>query len=263
MLLSYLAGQPQVVALVAGRTDLKQLVESRSAISASAFVDASQQLLGDVQESMPHFLEISIADSQATIISSTVAESIGVSLSGRPEFRDGRRAAYLGRPEIIRSARPAARIGAADPRCGGRTPRSAGGAARRQPAQSDALQRDRPGQDRAKCWSRPKLESRPCICFRLRGEGRLSVPLAEVPALAAALAGGSGFAAENYEGIPVLAASAPVVVDAAKHNRWALLAKIDRQEAYAPITAFRHLFLHCNVFWSWPELRLRTGSHDA
>ena len=65
------------------------------------------------------------------------------------------------------------------------------------------------------------------------------VPLAQAPAMAAALNGQSGFGAmRDYRGVQVLAAYRPV-----GYLDWGLVTKIDEAEAYEPINVLRRLFV--------------------
>ena len=65
------------------------------------------------------------------------------------------------------------------------------------------------------------------------------VPLAQAPAMAAALNGESGFKAViDYRGDRVLAAYRPV-----GYRDWGIVTKIDEAEAYEPVNVLRHLFI--------------------
>ncbi len=65
------------------------------------------------------------------------------------------------------------------------------------------------------------------------------VPLTQVPAMAAALDGQSGFeSVRDYRGVQVLAAYRPV-----GYRDWAIVTKMDEAEAYEPINVLRRLFI--------------------
>ena len=72
-------------------------------------------------------------------------------------------------------------------------------------------------------------------------QGRL-VPLTDVPAMEKALEGHSGFSSGDYEGKRAYMVYMPVVLEPAEEGGpadWGLVAKIDAEEAFAPISEFR------------------------
>ncbi len=71
------------------------------------------------------------------------------------------------------------------------------------------------------------------------------IPLKKVPAMAKALEGRSGFETENYNGKSALTVYMPIVLQPDEPGSpadWGLVAKIDADEAFAPISNFRDWF---------------------
>ena len=67
----------------------------------------------------------------------------------------------------------------------------------------------------------------------------VDVPLAQAPAMAAAVNGQSGFkSVRDHRGVQVLAAYRPV-----GYRDWGIVTKIDEVEAYEPVNSLRHLFI--------------------
>ena len=74
--------------------------------------------------------------------------------------------------------------------------------------------------------------------FPPRGTKSISVPLARIPSMAAAIAGlqNDDVAEVEYDGRSVIARYQPIVYQPAKYQPWGIVAKIDSSEAYWPVT---------------------------
>ncbi len=257
MLVTYLTQQSQVAALVAGRTGLKESLAGRPPDHQPDLPEALRRL-HDVQETMPHFLEIAIADPQGKVMTSTVESSIGGSLADRPEFRAGRSASYISRPEVLEGA---VRLRLAQPIHGQGADLLGVLTVLLEISPLDqALSSDIGLGQTGEVLVAAQEGDQIVYLFSPRGERRLTVPLAEVPAMAAALAGERGFRPETYEGVPVLAVSAPVTIGAQRKIDGACWPRSISKRRMRRSRHFAERSLRCKAFWCSWESRRRTRS---
>ncbi|HEX4144340.1 MAG TPA: PAS domain S-box protein [Pirellulales bacterium] len=246
LLLDYLEGQRQLGLMVARRTFLRSLVEKYLAGEDSDFVTTSQRLLADSQEATapeqgggPTFLEISIADLEGRIITSTASQLVGQSVADKPEFLNGREKSYLASSHadqtirlhlstkmvddsgqlmamllVLLDVRPVAAMLEGDSGLG---------------KTGELLVASREG-DGAIYLQTP------------HGELRGTIPLAESRVLAMSLYGKEDFKTSHYQGKSVLMLYMPIDLDHDGPDDWGLIAKIDSDEAFAPIDQFRNMF---------------------
>ena len=79
--------------------------------------------------------------------------------------------------------------------------------------------------------------------FASPGKPGSNVPVEDVPPLARALDGQRGAEVTHYDGVDVLAAYQPVVYQPDNSSSWGLVAKMDLEEAYAPVTRLRNTLI--------------------
>jgi PAS domain S-box-containing protein len=246
LLLDYLEGQRQLGLMVARQTFLRSVIEKYLGGEDNDFLATSQRLLANSQEATspeqggePTFLEISIADLEGQIITSTAPLRVGQSVAGNPEFIHGRERSYLAsssKDETIRlqlstkmvddsgqlmavllvllDVRPLAAMLEGNAGLG---------------KTGEMLVASRAG-DRA-------------IYLRTaRGEDRGTIPPAESQVMAKVLDGKEDFKTSQFQGKSVLMFYMPIDLDHDGPDDWGLIAKIETEEAFAPIDDFRNIF---------------------
>ena len=242
MLLNYLDQQRQLANMVFKQMFFQNLLDKHLFETAEDFAAVGQRLREGTQAIPPSFLELSIVDPQGMVVGSTSSQLVGKSVADRPEFLHGREESfflstsdpdrarlYLSTPMtaedghllgvllVLLDVHPLAEMIEGTAGLG----------------QTGQLLLARRVGDKAE-YLEPPPASR----------GRL-VPLSEVPAMEKALQGHSGFSSGDYEGKRAYMVYMPVVLEPAEEGGpadWGLVAKIDTEEAFAPISDFGHKF---------------------
>jgi PAS domain S-box-containing protein len=242
MLRGYLEQQRQLAAMIVKQLFYQSLLEKHLEGADDGFPAIGQRLLDRSQAIPSSFLELSIVDPLGKIVASTSAWLIGQSMAERPEFIHGREESYftssphpeslhlylstpmtdndgqfLGVLLVLLDIHPLTAMLDGDIGLG-RT--------------GQLLLASRVGENAVYLPSST-------------GDRRGMIPLKKVPAMAKALEGRSGFKTENYDGKSALTVYMPIVLqpdDAGSPADWGLVAKIDADEAFAPISNFRDWF---------------------
>ncbi len=240
MLLGYLGQQRQLAAMISQRTFLRGLLEKYLAGESNDFLETGSRLLNDAQQAAPAFLEILIADPHGEIVVSTDSLMLGHRVAETPEFIHGREESYL----VSSPTDEAIRLHLSTTILDGRG-RLVGVLLVLLDIQPliDMLNGDvglgKTGEllvaslasgDDAEYLQKP------------RGEHRAIIPLADVPSMAKALRGESGFKSSHYKGKSILTFYMPIALQPGGPDDWGLVAKIDAGEAFAPIDDFRDMF---------------------
>ena len=237
MVLAHVAQQHELVRLVASRTRLRQLVGSYSEgdrDQQSLHQDA-KPILVDAQQSSEGFLEIQIVDHRGLVLAGTEDRHVGTDRSEDPDFERGLITEHLGQI-VLRSGDPVAALAAP---------------LRAQDGQSlgavmvlidmsplVAILTESPGLGESgqilMAW-RDGDEAR--YLLPPRGETVLAVPLASVVPMASAIGGlrNTEVLEADYGGVRVLAQYQPIEYQPAEYRAWGLVARIDADEAYAPL----------------------------
>ncbi|HEX8202186.1 MAG TPA: GAF domain-containing protein [Isosphaeraceae bacterium] len=238
MLLAYVRQQEERAALITNRTRLRRLLEDRAAgrIALEAFRAEASQSLADVLAGTQGFLALWIVDPQGRVIAATDAGDLDRDISASAGFAAGRQEVYLGPPHRVGAVDLAAlMMPARDPE--GRVLGVVGVLLDAGPfvrLLTDTTGLGQSGEvlvgmrigDRIQHLLPPRQAP--------LGEPA-GYPPERVQAMSLALAGQTGtLPTIDYRGVRVLAAYRPV-----GYGGWGLIAKIDQEEAYAPVTWLR------------------------
>ncbi|MGE0710540.1 MAG: response regulator [Planctomycetota bacterium] len=230
VLRGFLETQEQRATLLASRTRLRALIGEHldGARDLQSLQLEAQPILHDAQEAAPGFLQVWIAGPEGRVIVAVDPADLGRDVREHEAFQAGLQGPYLGDPRRLdeRSAAVvAAPLGRDERRLGvlmivvdlePLRQRLRAAADERPPAREVLVAAPQQGQARF-LFARPGVPDR--------------VALERLPAMRAALAGGSGFMdTVDYRGAPVLAVYLPV-----GYRDWGLVAKVDSELAYAPV----------------------------
>jgi len=243
MLQDYVRQQEERALTVASRTHFRELLAAHTVGQEPAgdFLRQTKQILQDAMQGIPGVEAIWVADPAGRVIVATDDALMGMSFAAAPEFVHGQQKAWMGevyerdgRYEVIVAA-PAKvgerLVGVVFLRVGVATLRQLLIAPAGLGETGEVLIATRVGDK-----IRYLLPSR-------QGHAIADITPSEAPAMAAALAGKSGFLrTHDYRGVDVLAAYAPI-----GYRNWGMVAKMDAVEAYAPIAWLRRLFIMVEV----------------
>jgi methyl-accepting chemotaxis protein len=243
MVAAYAAQQRERVALVASRTRLRKLVQEHLAQPGASenFLAESSGILNDAKRSTHGFEDIWITDPDGVAITVTNEKYLGRDFSQEAEFQeglkqthmgvlreiDGEWRTYLSAPArtnegmmlgvvmVLFNAAPLAGLISDDTGLG---------------LTGEVLIATRDGEQ---------------IRYLLppQGNPRMTVAAESVPAMDAALRGETGYGTTTYAGQHVLAAYRPVAYQREQVRRWGMVAKMDVEEAYAPVARLQHIML--------------------
>ncbi len=242
MLLAYLEQQRQLANMVFKQMFFQNLLDKHLTGTAEDFTAIGQRLRDGTQAIPASFLELSIVDPRGTIVSSSNASLVGQSIAERSEFSDALKESHftsVAGPEVVHlylstpmtdesgellgvllcllDLKPLTALLEGDVGLG---------------QSGQILLATRAGENVE------YLE--PTSSGRAR-----QIPLSEVPAMQLALEGKKGSLPGQYEGKAAMIVFMPVVLDAIKEGEqadWGLVAKIDAEQAYAPLTNFSRRF---------------------
>ena len=245
MVLSYVAQQHERVSLVASRTRLRQLISqfSDGEIDELAMREGTQRILADAKRSTLGFLDIWIVDTRGEVITATDDTYLGEDYSDHADFQRGREAKHIGAPQLVEDRYVAFLSAPANTNDG----RQLGvvmvllDVGRLVNIMSDTRGLGETGE--VLIATRKGNDAH--YLLSPRGSKVKSVPLSQVPSMAAAIGGlqNSNVAEVDYDGEAVLARYQPIAYQPPEYQPWGLVAKIDSSEAYEPVTRFGLLFL--------------------
>jgi two-component system sensor histidine kinase/response regulator len=246
LLEGYTRQQLERIALVSSRTRLGDVLRDfeSGAVSEAAFLEESQRILQDAKSSSHDFRELMIADPEGVVITSTSGDYIGKSLADDSAFREGRLHAYLDTPQQVGDQYVADLLAPMDDDEGNLT------GVLIALLDVDRLQRllhDRNGLEETGAVYVGARHGDEVVYLLPPKDGRRSVPLASVPAMAAALEGKTGSSVTRHHGVDVLAAYRPVAFQPGSNTRWGLVAKMDLAEAYAPVARLRQMLIGLQI----------------
>ncbi len=237
MVAAYVAQQRERVLLVASRTRLRNLIAQYLAdpmTSADSFERESSRILLDARKSTKGFTEIWITNPLGKVITATNEDLLGQDFLGEPEFLAGRENAHIGMPRLI-DGKYFAHLAA--------------------PAESNdrqhlgvvmvlldlsplhSLLADKTGLGKTGGVYVATMEGeslRYLFPEPVRAE-KLEDPARVVPMMQA-INHQSGFEVTSFAGKQVLAAYRPVAYQRSHLRSWGMVATIDVEEAYAPIS---------------------------
>src|SRR5947208_3743089 len=234
----YIRQQHERVALVASRTRLRQLIGDYAdgKIAQSEFQKQSRQILEDARRSVEGFLDISIANLQGTVITSTEKTRIGKDFSADPDVLEGRQRAHLGAPRRI--GQTSQSLLTAPVVSSGGTPQGVVIATVDAKPIARLLTSQTGLGESGEVLVGTLQGSKIHLLLPARRDPQLtSIPLDGMPAMVPAIRGQTGLMhSRDYRGVEVLAAYRPV-----GYLDWGLVVKIDSAEAYTPLARFQTL----------------------
>ncbi|MFC1757923.1 cache and HAMP domain-containing protein, partial [Planctomycetota bacterium] len=238
MVLSYVAQQHERVGLVASRTRLRQLIEqfSKGDIEEQAMREGTQRILSDAKQSTEGFLEIWITNDSGEVITATSNTLIGQNFSDHTDFKRGREAKHIGEPRLVRKQHVAYLTAPAMTNSG----RRLGvvmvllDVGRLVEIISNTVGLGETGE----VLIATQRGNQAHYLLPPRSSRETSIPLTQVPSMAAAIEGRQNHdvAEVEYAGSRVLARYQPIAYQPADYQPWGLVAKIDASEAYQPVT---------------------------
>lgn len=240
---SYVSQQQERVKLVATRTRLRQYLSDRLAgrlTDNDEFLAGTQDILRDAKASSPEFFSISITDAAGTVVTSTDNRRLGQDLSASDEYRQGLRAAFLGAPFRRNGVATSYLTAPAKAKDGSHL-----GVVFVELDVTDleALMSDIHGLGETGELLAASLEGDrlhylipPADEFAAK-----TTDPAEAAPMMQAIELGSGRDVGRYGRREVLAVWKPINFHAATHRRWGLVAKMDADEAYAPVAGLVEL----------------------
>src|SRR5437016_2993766 len=232
----YIRQQHERVALVASRTRLRQLIGDYAdgKIAQAEFQKQSRQILEDARRSVEGFLDISIANLQGTVITSTEKTRIGKDFSADPDVLEGRQRAHLGAPRRI--GQTSQSLLTAPVVSSGGTPQGVVIATVDAQPIARLLTSQTGLGESGEVLVGTLQGSKIHLLLPARRDPQLtSIPLDGMPAMVPAIRGQTGLMhSRDYRGVEVLAAYRPV-----GYLDWGLVVKIDAAEVYAPLARFR------------------------
>ncbi|HTU24253.1 MAG TPA: PAS domain S-box protein [Pirellulales bacterium] len=244
LLLGYLGQQRQLAEMLVRRTFLRTTVEKLLAGEKGDLSAAADRVLLDAQHAASGFLVMSLADPQGKIIASTYPEIVGTSVAEAPDFVQGQKESYvssaanddrirlqLSTPMEDESGRLlAVLLTLLDVR-----PLAA------------MLQGDAGLGESGELLIASRVGDHAVYLQTPRGDERGAIPLAEAQVMNKALEGKGGFKTSVYQGKSVLMVYMPIELQPEGPEDWGLVAKIDAEQAFAPIDEFRHMFFMLQV----------------
>ncbi|MGI8982589.1 MAG: response regulator [Pirellulaceae bacterium] len=245
MLLAYVERQQERAALVASRTQLRRLIEQHAGgeLDDDKLRTGAEPILGDARKSIPEFEEIWICDQNGKAIAATNPSLIGKDFSAREEFQQGLKQAFLGMPEddggkyLYLSTPTRTNNG-----------RLLGVLLVRLNADAlVTLLSDNNGLgDTGEILVGSRAGDKIRYLLPTRARHETSVPLAEVPPMAAAISGKEGFQIVRYGGEDSLVRFRPIPYQPNDYRKWGLVARIGVAEAYQPLFRLRRILFLLN-----------------
>lgn len=244
---AYVRRQLERTELAAGRTRLVRLLQdyAEENIDAAALREEANQILRDAQQNSVGIHEIWIASPEGTAIAASDATHVGWTFADDPDFLAGQSQPHFGVPQQVDGqwlTYLTAPIRNNQNQLLGVVM-----------VQHDAT----PLRDLLA--NRQGLEETGEILVGMRKNGDVhylfsppeeagaSVPLAEVPPLAHALAGQRGAVVTRFDGTEVLAAYQPIDYQPGSDRPWGLVATMNLAEAYAPVRQLRRTLITLQI----------------
>ncbi len=240
---SYAHQQLERAALVAGRTRLVELLGDYSTgkITPTDFRKEADRILKDAQENTLNIHEIWVANPQGNVIAASNPAHVDWSFADDPDFLKGRSQPHLGVPQKMDGEWMAY----ATVPIRSEQNHLLGVVIVQHNAESlwNMLE-DRTGLEKTgEIRVGTRTDDTVHFLFAPPGKPGSSVPLADVPPLARALDGEQGSEVTRYGGVDVLAAYQPVTYQPDNNSSWGLVAKMNLDEAYAPVTRLRNTLI--------------------
>ncbi len=240
---SYAHQQLERAALVAGRTRLVELLQDYATgkSTPTEFRKNADQILRDAQENTLNIHEIWVTNPQGNVIAASEPAHLDWSFADDPDFLAGRTRPHLGVPQKVDGnwlAYAAVPIRSEQNHLLG-VVMVQHNATRLWSLVEDRTGLEKTGEIRVGRRSGDAVH----FLFSSAGEKGSSEPLWNVPPMARALNGEQGAEVTHYHGTDVLAAYQPVSYQPDKNPPWGLVAKMDLDEAYAPVTRLRNTLI--------------------
>lgn len=236
LLSAYIQQQHERVALVASRTQFRKLAESylNGELDREQFLPQSQKIITDAQSSTADFEAIWLVDSTGRVITATDDRYFDIDYSRDPDFVAGKAGPHLGFPMKVKNKWQAIVAGPATSSDG----QPLGvvmvliDVGRMVEFLSDVTSLDDTGEVLVAASGGERV--RYLLPPRHNPDFK-EAPMSDVPAMAAAVRGYTGFLQTvDHRGHEVLAAHIPV-----GYKTWGMVVKIDESEAYQPIARLR------------------------
>ncbi|WP_417389774.1 response regulator [Gimesia sp.] len=241
----YVKQQLERSALVTNRTSLHELIQkfNQGEIDLDSFREQSQRILEDTKfGSSSGFRDLWIVNPQGTVITATNADYLSKTYAGDPGFLEGKEHPRLDLPQEVNGRSLTYLVAPMNDEAGNLlgvlmvwldvTPLK------------DILMNRVGLQESGDLLVATKQGDHVRYLFQPRDSDTWSVPIADVPAMAKALQDESGSEVMDYSGERVLVSYRPVNYQPDLEAPWGMVAKINLDEAYAPVTYLRkHLLL--------------------
>lgn len=243
--------QHERVALVASRTQFRKLTAQflKNEIPRDEFVNGTQRILRDANQSIDDFLEIWLVDLEGVAITGANDDRLGQDFSQTPEFTAGQSHSHQGAPKIVDGQyRAILSSPALDPQ--GNLLGVVMVSTRVAPLEK--LLKDTTGLGETGEVVVGSIVGGKVEFLLPSRSGSTAEPTQNVPALVEAINGSEGSAASTFAGEEVLAWRIPVEYQPPEFRQWGLVAKIDSSEAYQPIVRLRNTLL-------WMQLAFLTS----
>jgi two-component system sensor histidine kinase/response regulator len=241
LVLAYVAQQHERVALVASRTRLRQYLEERlsAEVAPEDFLQGSQRILRDALASIEGFVEIWITDPKGVVTTATDEQYLGQDFSADPDFLRGCEELHLGVPRATSDGYVAHLSAPARSNDGTflGVVMVLANANRLRDILSDTTGLG----DTGEVLVGRRVGDEVYYVIRPRGSPLTEVPLGTVPAMEKAIRGEAGYATTIYQGSRVLTAWRPLEYQPNDYQAWGMVAKMDADEAYAPVAGLRNI----------------------
>lgn len=239
----YVQRQLERAALITSRTRLRELVQEfqQDRLTDEAFQEQSRRILADAKSVTGEFRDLWIIGPEGNVITATSDEYLGQNFADDPGFLQAKSHPQLDLPQKVDGRYftylMAPMKNAEDEYIGMLT------------VWLDVSPLEQILTDPA------GLEATGAVLVGLRKDDQVryllkarngqktTVPLSQVPAMAKALEGESGSGVGTYSGRDVLLAFRPVDFQPHSDTQWGLIAKMDLEEAYAPVAHLRAVLL--------------------
>lgn len=249
--------QYERVSLVASRTQFRVLVaqNANQEIDPEKFRERTQRILEDAKASTVGFIDIWFANLAGEVITGTNLDGLSQNFDSAPEFQQGKLGQHLGVPQL-RDGKYVAMLSAPATSREGELLGVVLVLADMTPL--NALLTDRAGLGDTGEVIAGTIENGDVKYLLPPRSGESMVVASKVPALTAAISGENGFEIEPFDGSQALVRYLPVDYQPVNYRKWGLVAKMDVNEAYAPVVSLRNalfavqaIFLLFGVLVSW------------
>jgi two-component system, sensor histidine kinase and response regulator len=238
LLEGYSRHQLERAALVTSRTTLRSLLKSHleGTLEEQPFREQARTILTDAQSSSDGFRDLWITNPEGVVITATNDEILGQDFSDDPNFLQARDQPVLDVPRTV-EGESVTRLQA--------PMRDEQGLllgvlmVSLDAAPLVKLLTDRTGLERTGTVYVGTRRDDSVYYLIPPQDGERTVSLNEAPVMALALAGKSGAMVTTYHDVEVLAAYRPVAFQPGGDAAWGLVAKMNLQEAYAPVYRLR------------------------